>query len=126
MSDVETGKPRTGIAIIDNDEDLRKINFEISSLYSSYYEFDDYISWQDGMETDAFFTYEDVFRSHIENALKTGDLAFLKRAADFIEGLYLTGDNDAMNVVYVGVLEGLKANCNNRKVHTFLKPAIRK
>lgn len=39
-SDVETGRPRTGIAIVDNDEDLRKVNFEISNLYSSYYKFD--------------------------------------------------------------------------------------
>ena len=30
----------TGIDIIDNDEKLRKINYEISTLYSSYYEFD--------------------------------------------------------------------------------------
>ena len=40
ISDVETGQPMTGIDIIDNDEKLRKINFEISTLYSSYYEFD--------------------------------------------------------------------------------------
>lgn len=40
ISDVETGQPITGIDIIDNDEKLRKINFEISNLYSSYYEFD--------------------------------------------------------------------------------------
>ena len=40
ISDVETGQPMTGIDIIDNDEELRKINFEISTLYSSYYEFD--------------------------------------------------------------------------------------
>ena len=40
ISDVETGQPITGIDIIDNDEELRKINFEISTLYSSYYEFD--------------------------------------------------------------------------------------
>ena len=40
ISDVETGQPITGIDIIDNDEELRKINFEISNLYSSYYEFD--------------------------------------------------------------------------------------
>lgn len=39
ISDVETGQPMTGIDIIDNDEKLRRINFEISSLYSSYYEF---------------------------------------------------------------------------------------
>ena len=40
ISDVETGQPMTGIDIIDNDEKLRKINLEISILYSSYYEFD--------------------------------------------------------------------------------------
>ena len=40
ISDVETGQPMTGIDIIDNDEKLRKINYEISNLYSSYYEFD--------------------------------------------------------------------------------------
>lgn len=40
ISDVETGQPITGIDIIDNDEELRKINLEISTLYSSYYEFD--------------------------------------------------------------------------------------
>ena len=40
ISDVETRQPITGIDIIDNDEELRKINFEISTLFSSYYEFD--------------------------------------------------------------------------------------
>ena len=40
ISDVKTGQPMTGIDIIDNDEKLRKINYEISTLYSSYYEFD--------------------------------------------------------------------------------------
>lgn len=39
-SDVETGRPDTGIATVDGDEQLRKINYEISDLYSSYYEFD--------------------------------------------------------------------------------------
>lgn len=40
ISDVETGKPLTGIALVDNDEELRRLNYEISYLYSSYYEFD--------------------------------------------------------------------------------------
>ena len=39
ISDAETGQPMTGIDIIDNDEKLRKINYEISTLYRSYYEF---------------------------------------------------------------------------------------
>ena len=40
ISDVETGQPLTGISIIDNDKKLQEINFEISNLYSGYYEFD--------------------------------------------------------------------------------------
>ncbi|WP_293673219.1 hypothetical protein [uncultured Parolsenella sp.] len=39
-SDVETGRPNTGISVVDNDEELRRLNYEISELYSSYYEFD--------------------------------------------------------------------------------------
>lgn len=31
-----------------------------------------------------------------------------------------------MSVVYIGVLEGLKANCDNEKVRAFLKPVTRK
>ena len=40
ISDVLTGRPCTGINIIDNDEEIRKLNYVISNMYSSYYEFD--------------------------------------------------------------------------------------
>lgn len=40
ISDQETGQPITGIDIVDNDKMLSKINYKISDLYSSYYEFD--------------------------------------------------------------------------------------
>lgn len=40
ISDLNTGQPLTGNDVVDNDEELRLINFEISNLYSSYYEFD--------------------------------------------------------------------------------------
>lgn len=63
---------------------------------------------------------------HVEHALTTGNSAFLERTADFIEGLCLTGGDYAMSVVYIGVLEGLKANCDNEKVRAFLKPVTRK
>ena len=39
ISDQETGQPITGIKIVDNDEIIKKINYQISSLFSSYYEF---------------------------------------------------------------------------------------
>ena len=85
-------------------------------------EFEKYVSWQDGMDTGAFLTYEDVFRPHIERAIENGDADFLDRASAFIEDLYLTEEEYAVNVVYVGILEGLKANCDNEAVRSFLKP----
>ena len=39
-SDPMTGKPETGIALVDNDEQLRVINYDIQDLFDSYYEFD--------------------------------------------------------------------------------------
>ena len=78
-------------------------------------EFEGYVSWQDGMGTGAFLTYGGVFRPHVERVLTTWDSVFHERTADFIEGLDLTGDDYAMSVVYVGVLEGLRADCGNER-----------
>ena len=40
INDQETGQPMTGVKIVNNDEHPRKINYEMSFLYSNYYEFD--------------------------------------------------------------------------------------
>ena len=100
------------------------------SLLAAFPELDEelgeYVSWQDGMDAGAFLTYEDVFRPHIERAIEEGDAAFLERASAFLEDLYLAGDKYAASVVYVGILEGLKANCDNEAVRAFLKPATQK
>lgn len=82
-----------------------------------------YASWQDGMNTGAFLTYEDVFRPHIEAAIEKNDAIFLERAGDFIEELFLTGDEYATSVICIGILEGLKTNCDNEAVRKFLRPA---
>lgn len=39
-------------------------------------DFHEYVSWQDGMDTGAFITYEDVFRSRLEKAIALVDVAF--------------------------------------------------
>lgn len=83
-------------------------------------DFHEYVSWQDGMDTGAFLTYEDVFRSRLEKAIALVDVAFLQRAGAFIEELFTSGDPYAVNVIYVGILEGLKANCDNAAVRSFL------
>lgn len=89
-------------------------------------ELEDYISWQDGLDTGAFLTFEDVLRPYIEDALKNDDAALLQRMSNFIEEIYLTKDEYAVNVICVGILEGLKANCDNEAVRKFLKPATLK
>ena len=83
-------------------------------------DFHEYVSWQDGMDTGAFLTYEDVFRSRLERAVELGDNGFTERAGAFIEELFTSGDSYAVNVIYVGILEGLKANCDNDAVRKFL------
>lgn len=85
------------------------------------HELEEFVSWQDGMDTGAFLTYEDIFRPHLERAIKEGDEAFLNRASGFIEELLLSGDEYAVNVMVVGILEGLKANCDNDAVRKILR-----
>lgn len=85
-------------------------------------ELEKYTSWQDGMDTGAFLTYEDVLRPRIEQAIESGDEDCLSRAREFIESLFTSGDPHAANVVTVGILEGLKANCDNDSVRAFLAP----
>ena len=40
ISDVQTGRPMTGIKVIDDDEQIRRLNYEIQDMFDSYYEFD--------------------------------------------------------------------------------------
>lgn len=89
-------------------------------------EFDNYTSWQDGIKTGAFLTYEDVFLPHIVDALENNETEFLTRAARFIEDCLMQKDQYCTNVIYVGILEGLKAKCDNSKVREFLLHEARK
>lgn len=85
-------------------------------------ELNNFMSEEDGLDTGAFLTYEDVFRKHIEVAIRVKDNAFLQRAGKFTEALMETDDEYACSVVTVGVLEGLKANCEENEVVAFLQP----
>ncbi len=107
-----------------NERDLNTALLETFPELES--EFEEYTAWQDGMDTGAFLTYEDVLRPHIEKAVMRNDGHFAERAFEFIEKLYLSGDKYAVNVVTVGILEGLKANCNNELVRPYLKDATRR
>ena len=73
-------------------------------------QFKEYVSWQDGMDTGYFLTYEDLLLPVARRALEQADGAMLKRIGDFIEMLMTSGDPNAKNVATVGLIEGLRAN----------------
>lgn len=84
-------------------------------------EFEEYTSWQDGMETGCFLTYEDLLLPIARHALNERDEAFLDRLGTFIERLMTSGDALAVNVATVGLIEGLKAY-GNTLIRAFLGP----
>lgn len=75
--------------------------------------FEDYTSWQDGMETGCFLTYEDLLLPFAREALDAEDVEKLARIGSFIDNLMNLGDEYAVNVATVGLLEGLKADGND-------------
>ena len=82
-SDIKTGKPLTGIDVIDNDEEIRKLNYEIYDLYDSF------IIWdEDSIPQD--FDYDK------ERANKDKMLDLLKKLNDRLDeindGTYVVDD----------------------------------
>ena len=76
-------------------------------------EFEEYTSWHDGMDTGCFLTYEDLLLPFARDALDAKDDVKLTRIGTFIEKLVTLGDDYAVNVATVGLLEGLKADGND-------------
>ena len=99
------------------------------SLLSTFPElkanFEDYTSWQEGIETGAFLTYEDVFLPSIVAAIDQNNAKYLERVAPFLEEHLTQCGEYSSNVICVGVLEGLKAKCDHDKVRSFLLDSSR-
>ncbi len=73
-------------------------------------EFDQYTSWQDGIDTGCFLTYEDLLLPLARQALEQKDEKTNRRVSAFIENLLGLDDSYAENVATVALLEGLKAS----------------
>ena len=71
-------------------------------------DFEEYTSWQDGLETGCFITFEDLLKPLARQALQRKDSSFLKRLGAFIEELITSDSGYARNVAIVGLIEGLK------------------
>lgn len=85
-------------------------------------EFDEYTSWQDGMDTGCFLTYEDLLLPRIRKAFRERDDLFLDRACRFVERLIASTDPYARNIATVGILEGVKSTEDANVVRPYLGP----
>ena len=89
--------------------------YELNSrMLSSFPElvgaFEEYASWQNGMHTGCFLTFEDILLPFAIDAIRAKDELLLTRIGAFIEELMTSGDDYSVNVATVGMLEGLKAS----------------
>lgn len=84
-------------------------------------QFEEHTSWQDGMETGCFVTYEDLLLPLARHALDDHDETLLTRLGIFIEQLMTSGDAYAVNLATVGLIEGLRAY-GNSPIRSFLGP----
>lgn len=89
-------------------------------------ELDDYISWQDGMDTGSFLVFEDVFMIYVYSQLEKNNQDLLKRFIEFIEKIYVLHDDYATNVITVGVLENVKCSTFSDMVYNALLPETKK
>lgn len=89
-------------------------------------EFDDYVSWQEGLETGSFLVVEDVFMEYIYSEIEKSNEELMKRFVSFIERVYLLGDEYATNVITIGVLENAKCSAFSEIIYDNLLPETKK
>lgn len=80
-------------------------------------DFEEYTSWQDGIDTGCFITFEDLLLPLARQALQERNSSFLERLGTFVERLKTSDSGYARNVATVGLIEGLKGNGDNSIRH---------
>lgn len=89
-------------------------------------EFNEYVEWQDGIDTGSFLVVEDVFMKFFYSKLDELDFQSINKICNFLEKTYLLNDEYASNVIVVGVLENLKSSDYSQKIVEFLLPSTKK
>ncbi len=89
-------------------------------------EFEQYTSWQDGINTGSTLVYEDIFVPYIIKQLVNNNTSELEKISSFIESLIISSDEYAVNIAYIAILESLKSNANGQKIESFLKEKSKK
>lgn len=67
--------------------------------------FDEETSWQDGIDTGCFITFEDVFMPFVRDQVLKDNKKIINRIFDYIENLSYSKDEYVENIFYVAILE---------------------
>lgn len=88
--------------------------------------FDEETSWQDGIDTGCFITFEDVFMPYVKEVVRNYDLNKINKVFDFIEYLSLIKDDYIENIVYVAILENIATFFDKEKYIQYFKDNTKK
>ena len=83
--------------------------------------FEEETSWQDGIETGCFVTFEDVFMPFLEANVELDNGEMIERIYSFIENLCDIDDEYVQNVLYVAILENISSYSNKELFSKYLK-----
>lgn len=107
--------------------DSKKYNVLLLEKFPSLKEeFDEYTSWQDGINTGSTLIYEDVFVPYVIKQLVNDNTEELEKISSLIEDLITSNDEYAVNIAYVAILESLKSDSSGQKIEGFLKQHSKK
>jgi len=77
--------------------------------------FDEETSWQDGIDTGCFITFEDVFMPYVKEVVRQSDINKINKVFEFIEYLSLIKDDYVENIVCVAILENIASFLDKEK-----------
>lgn len=89
-------------------------------------DFENYVNWQDGIDTGSFLVVEDVFNKLLWRSVENGDTELTKRIFSFAEAILNQADEYACNVIVVGLLEAIKGDERSPQIVPYLLPRSKK
>jgi len=88
--------------------------------------FNEYTSWQDGIDTGSHIIYEDIFVPYIVKVVLNYNEIETKKCFKYIETILNLNDSYSKNVIIVSVLEPLKYNYSKINFKDYLLEVSKK
>lgn len=83
-------------------------------------------SWQEGINTGSFITFEDVFMPFIKENVYLNNLEKINKIFKYIENLSFIDDKYVENILYVAILENISSFKDSRNFTKYFYPNTKK